>query len=108
MIPATESCRKDGRKSPHPAGKHRKSPELGSNTPGENCPDFFPADSCQLPVLSVRNRAESIEKNPKFFWLEYCLRKITGITRNRPFRGRTVRRGKVDKIVFFSKGFIYF
>jgi hypothetical protein len=37
-------------------------------------------DSCQLPVLSGRNRAESIGKNPKIFRPEYCFHKITGIT----------------------------
>jgi hypothetical protein len=33
---------------------------------------IFPVDSCQLPVLSVRNRPEIIGKNPKNFWPEYC------------------------------------
>jgi hypothetical protein len=52
---------------------------------------FFLVDSYQLPVLSDRNRTEIIGKNPKKFRPEYCFHKNTGITRNRPFPGRTLR-----------------
>ncbi len=54
---------------------------------------FLLVDSCQLPVFSGRNPAESIVENPKSFRPEYCFHKITGIIRNRPFPGRTVRPG---------------
>jgi hypothetical protein len=33
---------------------------------------FFPVDSCQLPVVSGRNRLKIIGKNPKKFWPECC------------------------------------
>jgi hypothetical protein len=55
-------------------------------------------DSCQLPVLSGRNRPEIIGKNPKIFRLEYCCHKITGITRNRQFPDRVVRPGFISAI----------
>jgi hypothetical protein len=48
-------------------------------------------------VISGRNRAESIGKNLANFQPKYCSHKITGITRNRPFPGRTVRPGLVTK-----------
>jgi hypothetical protein len=68
MIPATGSCRKDAGKSPYPAGKHRKSLEHGSSIPAGKFLVFLPVDSCQLPVLSGRNRAKNIGK----------IRKISG------------------------------
>jgi len=40
MIPATGSCRKDARKSPYPAGKHRKSLEHGRAILAGNFSDF--------------------------------------------------------------------
>ncbi len=92
------SCRKDAGKSPYPAEKHRKSLEHRSSIPAESCPVFFPTDSCQLPVLSGRNRSESFGKNPKIFLPEYYFNKITGITRNRPFPSRTVRPGYMKYI----------
>jgi hypothetical protein len=51
------------------AGSCRKTPEIpgtGSSISAENCPDFFPMDSCQLPVHFDRNRLEIIEKVRKF------------------------------------------
>jgi hypothetical protein len=39
---------------------------------------IFPVDSCQLPVISGRNRPEIIGKNPKNFRPEYCFHKVTG------------------------------
>ncbi len=48
---------------------------------------FIPVDSCQLPVLSGRNRPEIIGKNQKNFRPEYCFHKITGITRNSSLPG---------------------
>jgi len=54
---------------------------------------FFPLNSRQLLVLSSRNCPELMGKNPKNFRPEYCFHEITGITRNRPFPGRTVRPG---------------
>ncbi len=93
VIPATGSCRKDARKSTCPSGKHRKLLEHGSSIPVGNFSDFFPVYSYQLPVLSDRNRPKIIGKDPKNVRPEYCFHKITGITRNRPFPGRTVRPG---------------
>ncbi len=58
----------------------------------------FPVYSCQFPVLSGRNRTDSIGKNPKNFRPEYCFDKITIIVRNRPFSGRTVRPTNVSAI----------
>jgi hypothetical protein len=83
------------------AGKMQESHRILHESTG-NCwkmeavfwPEMFrilPVDSCQLPVLSGRNRAESIGKNPKNFRPEYCFQKITVITQNRPFPGWTVR-----------------
>jgi hypothetical protein len=60
---------------------------------GWKSPGFFPMDSYRLPVLSGRNQPEIIEKNPNNFQPEYCFHKITGITRNWPFLGQTVRPG---------------
>jgi len=67
MIPATGSCRKDARKSPHPAGKHRKPPELGSNTPGENCPDFFRPIPVNFLCFPLGNGRKALKKIRKFF-----------------------------------------
>ncbi len=113
-------------KSPYPAGKHRKSLEHGSSIPAGKFSVFLPVDSCQLPVLSGRNWAENIGKNPKIFrpeycqlsvlsgrnWVEnigknpkilrpeYCFQNITGITRNRPFSGQTLRPGYIFLLYF--------
>ncbi len=75
---------------------YRKAPKIAGTWKqysGRKIFGFFPVDSYQLLVLSGRNRPEIIEKNPKNFTPEYCFHKITGITRNRPFPGRTVRPG---------------
>jgi hypothetical protein len=96
MIPATgfrgilqERCGKV-------TGSSRKTQDI-AGTWKQYCdrklPGFFPVDSCQLPVLSGKNRPEIIGKNPKIFQPEYCFRKITVITRNRSFPGRIVRPG---------------
>ncbi len=57
---------------------------------------FFPAYSCQFPVLSSRNRSEIIGKNPKISDWNTASKKITGITQNRSFPGRTVGPGQMD------------
>jgi hypothetical protein len=82
MIPVNVSCRK----APEIAGTWKQ-------YSGQTFFGFFQVDSYELPVLSDRNRPEIIGKNPKNFRPEYCFHKITGITRNRPFPGRTVRFG---------------
>jgi hypothetical protein len=83
VIPATGSCRK----TPEITGTWKQYPDW-------NLSGFFPMDSCQLSVLSGRNRPEIIGKNPENFRPEYCFHKITGIIWNRRFPGRFVRPGK--------------
>jgi hypothetical protein len=66
---------------------------------------IFPVDSCQLSVLSGRNRPEIIGKNSKIFRPEYYLHKITGITRNRQFPDRVVRPGLYSSMMtLYQKG----
>jgi hypothetical protein len=51
-------------------GSCRKTPEIAgtwNQYSGQKLSRFFPVDSYQIPVLSDRNRAESIGKNPKSF-----------------------------------------
>jgi len=82
------------------SGKMRESHRILQESTGNRwnmevlfCPEIFwifPVDSCQLSVLSGINGAERIGKNPKNFRPEYSFHKITVITRNRPFSGRTV------------------
>ncbi len=65
MIPATGSRGKDPRKSPDPAGKHRKSLEHGSSIPTGNCPDFFrwiPVNFLCFPAGTGRKSSEKIRK----------------------------------------------
>ncbi len=72
----------------------RKTPEIAGTWKqysGRKLPGFFPVVSYQLPVLSGRNKPEIIAKKPKSLQSEYCFHKITGIPRNRPFMGQTVR-----------------
>jgi hypothetical protein len=92
MIPATGSCRK----TPEVSGKWKQYSD-------RKLSGFFPVDSCQLLVLSDRNRPETIGKNPENFRPEYCFHKITGITGNRQFPGRFVRPG----YPMHSLGYIY-
>jgi hypothetical protein len=86
----TRSCRK----TPKIAG-------IWKQYSDRKLPGFFPVDSCQLLVLSGRNRLEIIGKNPKIFRSEYCFHKITGITRNRQFPDWVVRPGEAYSIEFF-------
>jgi hypothetical protein len=60
-IPVTGSCR-----------KKPEFPGTGSSIPVRNCLDFFPVDSCQLPVRFDRNRLEIIGKSPENCRPEYC------------------------------------
>jgi hypothetical protein len=62
---------------------------------------FFPAYSCQFPVLSSRNRSEIIGKNPKISNWNTASKKITGITQNRSFPGRTVGPGLPSVLFIF-------
>ncbi len=43
---------------------------------------------------------EKHRKNPKNFRPQYCSQKMTGITRNRPFPGRTLRPGYIFLLHF--------
>jgi len=94
IIPDTRSRRKDAGKSPDPARKHRKSLEHGSSIA-----DFFPVDSCQLPLLSGRNWPEIIGKTPTNFRPEYCFHKISRITLNHQFQGRILRPGFLFNVI---------
>jgi hypothetical protein len=89
MISATGSCRKDAGKSSDSAGKQWKSLEHGSSIPNGHCP----VDSCQLPLLSGRNRPEIIGKNTENFRPEYYFHKMTENIGNRQFPGQFVRPG---------------
>jgi hypothetical protein len=65
MIPGTGSRWIDSRKSPDPAGKHRKSLEHGSSIPTGNCPDFFrwiPVNFLRFPAGTGRKSSEKIRK----------------------------------------------
>jgi hypothetical protein len=78
-------------------GSFRKTPEIAGTWKqysDRKLSGLFPVDSCQLPVLSWRNRPEIIGKNPKIFRPEYRFHKITGVTRNRQFPDRVVRPGQ--------------
>ncbi len=98
-------------------GSCRKTPEIAGTWKqysDRKLSEFFPVDSCQIPVLSGRNRPEIIRKNPKIFRPEYCFHKITGITRNRQFPDRVVRPGNTQccylhlwstKLAFFYLSF---
>jgi hypothetical protein len=67
-------------------GSCRKTPEIAGiwkQYSDRKLFGFSPVDSCQIPVLSGRNRPEIIRKNPKIFRPEYCFHKINGITQSR-------------------------
>ncbi len=92
-------------------GSCRKTPEIAETWKqysDRKLSGFCPADSCQLSVLSGRNRAKSIGKNPKIFRPEYCFHKITGITGNQPFSSRTVRPGNNQSLMCTTSSFNLF
>jgi hypothetical protein len=96
MIPATRSREILKERCGKVTGSCRKTPEIAGTWKQYSDPElsgFFPVDSCQLPMLSGKNRPKITRKNPKNFRPEYCFHEIAGITRNWPFPGRTVRPG---------------
>jgi hypothetical protein len=82
----------------YPAGKmqerHRTVQENTGNPwnwkqySGRKLSEFFPVDSCQLPVRSERNRSEIIGKISKNFRPEYCFHipAISGVFQPKPTR----------------------
>ena len=79
-------------------GSRRKTPKItgiGRSIPVEIRWDFFLADSYKFPMLSDRNRSELIGKISKISNRNTASEKNRGITRKRPFPGRTIPHGNV-------------
>jgi len=86
MIPPTRSRRIMQERCGKVTASFRKASDIAGTWKqysGQKFFGFFPVDPCQIPVLSGRNQAKSIGKNPKIFRPEYCFHKITGTGRFR-------------------------